>query len=148
MTRRAVAAAVVMLSAAATGVGCSDDTADVEEILAGFAAVAAAVDVDELDGPNETTSKHITYLTGRGLVEGDPEAAADRAVSGLRDAGWEVREIGPGGGGAGVRVVANSGDVTTQIAVYSVAGLNAAPEGSSIIQIAVAPDDAGLGWTN
>jgi hypothetical protein len=131
------------------GVGCSgDDAAGREAMRAGFAAVAAAVDVDDLDGPNETTSKDVTYLTGSGLVEGDPDAAVDRAVSGLRAAGWEVSEVRPGGGGDGLRVVASSRDVTTQIAVRSVAGLTEAPEGSSIIQIAVASSDAGLAWTN
>lgn len=49
-----------------------------------------AVDATDVDGPSETTSKDLTYITGSGVTEGDVETALARAISGLHAIGMEI----------------------------------------------------------
>jgi len=112
---------------------------------AGFDAAVAAVAASGVDGPDETTSKDVTYLTGSGLVDSDVDAAVEQVASGLRAEGWEVTDPQPAGDGTAV--VASDGNVAVQFAAFSRVGTNDAPEGMTIVQLQVAPVDAGFDWT-
>lgn len=137
---------VVTALAVVAFAGCDDGDADTDALRAGFDAAVEAADVDEVDGPNETTSKDVSYLTGSGLIDGDPASAVEQVAAGLRDDGWDVSEPTPAG--EGMAVVANDGTVAVQVGVYTTVGVNAAPEGSVIAQIQVAEVGAGLAWTS
>lgn len=73
--------------------------ADPDEVRAAFVAAVDAAAVGDVDGPNVTTSKDVSYLTGSGVVDGDPESAAEQVASGLRDDGWDVSEPAPAAAG-------------------------------------------------
>ena len=88
----------------------------------------------------------MSYLTGSGVVDGNPESAAEQVASGLRDDGWDVSEPAPIG--EGMTVVASDGNVVVQISVYTQVGVNIAPQGTVLAQIRAAPADAGLAWTS
>jgi len=109
---------------------------------AGFDAAVAAVAASGVDGPDETTSKDVT---GSGLVDSDVDAAVEQVASGLRAEGWEVTDPQPAGDGTAV--VASDGNVAVQFAAFSRVGTNDAPEGMTIVQLQVAPVDAGFDWT-
>jgi hypothetical protein len=145
VTHRVVAialfVAVVLTAAGCEGAG----SADQDELIAGFDDAVEAVVVTDVDGPNETTSKDLTYITGSGLTEGDVETALERALSGLRAIGMEVGDPTPVEQGA--VVAAHDDTIAVQIGLYPRAGVNEAPEGMSIVQISVASADAGLAWT-
>jgi hypothetical protein len=131
----------VLAAAGCEGAGSSDQDA----LVAGFDAAVEAVGLTDVDGPNETTSKDLTYITGSGLTEGDVETALERAISGLRADGMEVGDPTPAGEGA--VVAAHDDTIAVKVGLYPQAGVNEAPEGMSIVQISVAPRDAGLAWT-
>jgi hypothetical protein len=144
VTHRIVA--LVLFVAVLAAAGCERaGSADRDALIAGFDAAVEAVDATDVDGPNETTSKDLSYLTGSGLTEGDVEAALARAISGLHADGMEVGDPTPVEDGA--VVAAHDDTIAVQIAVYPKTGLVEAPEGMSIVQISVAPADAGLAWT-
>ncbi|HSL74451.1 MAG TPA: hypothetical protein VK853_08285 [Ilumatobacteraceae bacterium] len=126
--------------------GCGDKNFDSEEVRAAFVAAVGAAAVRDVDGPNVTTSKDVSYLTGSGVVDGNPESAAEQVASGLRDDGWDVSEPAPIG--EGMTVVASDGNVVVQISVYTQVGVNIAPQGTVLAQIRAAPADAGLAWTS
>ena len=147
MTRHRILAVVAALAVVAVS-GCGDDSSDSDEVRAAFLAAVEAADVGDVDGPNVTTSKDVSYLTGSGVVDGDPESAAEQVASGLRDDGWDVSVPAPAGGGEGMTVVANDGNVVVQISVYTQVGVNIAPQGTVLAQIRAAPADAGLAWTS
>jgi hypothetical protein len=131
------------MSAAA---GCGDDeSSELGVLVAGFDAAVEAVDASEVDGPNETTSKDLTYITGSGFIEGDVETALERVVSGLSADGMEVGD--PSAVEDGAVVTAHDDTIAVQVAVFPRAGVVEAPAGMSIVQIQVAPLDAGLAWT-
>jgi hypothetical protein len=136
----AVAAAALFVA------GCSDGDTGSDELRAGFDAAVTAAAASDVDGPNETTSKDVSYLTGSALVDGEPEVAAEQVAAGLRDDGWEVSEPAPLD--EGMTVVANDGDVVVQVSVYTQVGTNTAPDGSAIAQIRVASVDSGLAWAS
>jgi hypothetical protein len=140
--------AVVTAVAVAAVAGCGDEGSDPDEVRAAFVAAVDAAAVGDVDGPNVTTSKDVSYLTGSGVVDGDPESAAEQVASGLRDDGWDVSEPAPAGGGNGMTVVANDGNVVIQISLYTKVGVNTAPQGAVLAQIRAAPADAGLAWTS
>ena len=140
--------AVVTAVAVAAVAGCGDEGPDPDEVRAAFVAAVDAAAVGDVDGPNLTTSKDVSYLTGSGLVDGHPESAAEQVASGLRDDGWDVSEPTPAGGGDGMTVVANDGNVVIQISLYTKVGINNAPQGAVLAQIRAAPADAGLAWTS
>lgn len=73
------------------------------------------------------------------------ETALERAISGSRADGMEVGDPTPVQQGA--VVAAHDDTIAVQVAVYPQAGVNEAPEGMSIVNISVAPVDAGLAWT-
>lgn len=144
MTYRIIA--VVLLMAVVAAGGCDDfDSADQDALIAGFDTAVEAVDATDVDGPNETTSKDLTYITGSGLTDGGVETALERAISGLLADGMEVGDPTPVQDGA--VVAAHDDTIAVRIAVFPKAGLVEAPEGMSIVQISVAPADAGLAWT-
>jgi hypothetical protein len=144
VTHRVVA--VVLFVAGLAAAACeSAESADHDALIAGFDATVEAADVTDVDGPNETTSKDLTYITGSGLTEGDVQTALERAISGLRVIGMEVEDPTPVEQGA--VVAAHDGTIAVRIGLYPRAGVNEAPEGMSIVQIAVASADAGLAWT-
>jgi hypothetical protein len=136
----------VMVFVAVVAAGCEHaGSADRDALVAGFDAAVEAADAIDVDGPNETTSKDVTYFTGSGLTEGDVETALARAVSGLLALGMEVGDPTPVEQGA--VVAAHDDTIAVQIAVFPRAGVIDAPEGMSIVQIGVASVDAGLAWT-
>ena len=102
----AVVAAVVVLAVA----GCGDGGSDSDVLRAGFDAAVDAAGVNDVDGPNETTSKDVSYLTGSGFVDGDPDIAVEQVAAGLRDDGWDVSEPTPVGEGMTVRVATSPGN--------------------------------------
>jgi len=140
--------AVVTAVAVVAVAGCGDDSSDSDEVRAAFVAAVDAAAVGDVDGPNVTTSKDVSYLTGSGVVDGDPASAAEQVASGLRDDGWDVSEPAPAGGGDGMTVVANDGNIVVQISLYTKVGVNTAPQGTVLAQIRAAPADAGLAWTS
>ncbi len=95
------------------------------------------VDATDVDGPNETTSKDLTYITGSGLTEGDVETALARAISGLHALGMEIGDP---------TSVEQGAVVAAHVAVFAQAGLSEAPEGMSVVQIGVASVDVDLAW--
>lgn len=138
--------AALLSGALLIAAGCGDDgSSDQDALIAGFDAAVEAVGASEVDGPNETTSKDLTYITGSGLVEGDVDMALERAIDGLRADGMEVGTSTPVEEGA--VVAAHDDTIAVQVGVYPRAGVNEAPAGMSIVQISVAPVDAGLAWT-
>jgi hypothetical protein len=144
VTHRIVALVLFVVVLAAAGCERSG-SAEQGALIAGFNAAVEAVDATDVDGPNETTSKDLSYITGSGLTEGDVEAALERAISGLRADGMEVGDPTPIEHGA--VVAAHDDTIAMQIAVYPKAGVVEAPDGMSIVQISVATADAGLAWT-
>lgn len=144
MTHRVVAVLVSVAVLAAAGCeGAGNE--DRDSLIAGFDAAGEAVDATDVDGPNETTSKDLTYITGSGFTEGDVETALERAISGLRADGMEVGDPTPIEEGA--VVAAHDDAIAVQVAVFPKAGLVEASEGMSIVQISVAPVDVELAWT-
>ncbi|CAN5577959.1 hypothetical protein BH20ACT2_BH20ACT2_19100 [soil metagenome] len=120
-------------------VGCSggediDLSASAEEIV----TVLALADVE---GPQEVTSKSLTYLTSTGVAPGAPEEISDRAEDTLAGEGWSIR---PSGDDA--VVVASRDGVAAQIAAFARRGVNPAPEGSSWVQVSVAEPTEQLEW--
>jgi hypothetical protein len=146
LTRHRILAVVTALAVVAAA-GCGDDSSDSDEVRAAFLAAVEAAAVGDVDGPNVTTSKDVSYLTGSGVVDGDPESAAEQVASGLRDDGWDVSEPAPAAWG-GMTVVANDGNVVVQISVYTQVGVNIAPQGTVLAQIRAAAADADLAWTS
>lgn len=139
-------AAVVLVVAVVASAGCGGaGSADQDALVAGFDAAVAVVQVTHVDGPTETTSKDLTYITGSGFTEGDVETALKRAISGLLANGMEVEDPTPVEEGA--VVAAHDDTIAVQVGVYPRVGVNEAPEGTSIVQISVAPVGAGLAWT-
>ena len=145
MIRHRILAVVTAVAVVAVA-GCGDNSSDTDEVRAAFVAAVDAAAVGDVDGPNVTTSKDVSYLTGSGVVDGDPESAAEQIASGLRNDGWDVSDPAPIG--EGMTVVANDGDVVVQISVYTEVGVNIAPQGTVLAQIRAARADAGLAWTS
>lgn len=143
-----IVAVVALVPLVAGLAGCDDDPDTARAGLeAAFDSVGDAAGATDLDGPNQTTSKDITYVTGTGVVTGSPDEASAALVVALEADGWDVGEPEASGGGVVVVAVTPDGAAAAQVGLYSTVGTNAAPAGSSILQIQVADIDAGLAWT-
>lgn len=152
MTERS-AVAVARVAAAVALILCLSgcDDGESESGQAGleivFDTVVVASNATDVDGPDQTTSKDINYVTGTGLVAGTPDEASAAVAGSLEANGWDVSEPTPTEGGLIIVAVTADGDAAAQVSVYSAVGTKRAPAGSSILQVQVADADAGLDWT-
>lgn len=121
--------------------GCSSGGADDPKVQAAADDLITTLGLDNVDGPNKTTSKSISYLGVTGTASGSTTEVSTMVERILVEEGWEIRE------NAGSRFVANRNGVATQVAVHAKLGGNVAPDATSFVQFSVAEPTDGLGWT-
>ncbi|MDZ7676985.1 MAG: hypothetical protein U5K29_00345 [Acidimicrobiales bacterium] len=136
-------AAAVAVLAAATACGGSD-TPDVD-VDAVMADALEALELSEVDDPEEVVSKDISYLATTGVADGDVADVADDARDALDAAGFTVDD--PVEVPGGLSITASRDGVTVSAAAYAQVGVNPAPEGSSWVRVRAADNETNLAWT-
>ena len=121
--------------------GCSSGGADDPKVRAAADDLITTLGLDNVDGPNKTTSKSISYLGATGTASGSTTEVSTMVERVLVEQGWEMRESDES------RFVASRDGVATQVAVHSKLGSTIPPDGTSFVQLSVAEPTDGLGWT-
>jgi hypothetical protein len=132
--------------------GCADDRDDVAALHEAADEVLAAVGVTVTRPATEQSSKDIRYITADGSHPGDLASVVDHVVATLGDHRWDVTtsepiEAADVDAGAAHRVIAKRDGLVVQVLVAGRLGTVTAPDGTQLVQLAVAHPDDRLAWT-